>query len=485
LKNISKENSTMRKSIFVKQIPAHRIKLSLIAAALIVAGMPMLGHAEDLTQIYGLARQADPTLAGADANKGATQEGVPQARAALLPQISGSWGYNHADQGSKGPNTTFVEDQVGNFGLITTDASARSRPANLLLTQSLFNWGNITRLRGANALAEGAEYTYDAASQDLLVRTATAYFGVLTAEDQLVFTQLNEKSLAKQLDQAEQSFEVGLKAITDVHVARAQHDAAVAQVITAQNAVETAREGVIQIIGKTFGDLKKLRDPLPLEKPSPADAQAWVDLANKQNPTIASAQKSVDSAEFNISTQRSGHYPTLSASVSRSDTPSWGSTNEYAAGQRFSIPNNNALSTATTIGVTLNIPIFTGGLVTSQTRQAVFQRDAAQDQLELQRRTIVANTRNAYRAVIAGISEVEATKASVVSAQSALDATQAGYEVGTKTIVDVLISQSTLLSAQSSYSQARHQFVLSGLQLKEAAGVVATKDLESVNALLE
>ena len=470
----------MRKSILSKRVP-----LILLATALAIAGLPLSAGAEDLVRIYQQAREADPTLAAADANKNVTEEGVPQARSALLPQINGSYGYTHSDQGSKGPNTNFIPDSAGNFALITTVAAARNRPANLMLTQSLFNWGNITRLRGADALAEGAQYTYDAASQDLLVRTATAYFGVLTAEDQLSFAQLNEKSLQKQLDQAEQRFEVGLSAITDVHVARAQHDAAVAQVIVAQNAVETAREGVTQIIGKTFGDLKKLRDPLPLDKPTPADGQAWVDLANKQNPVLASAQKSVDAAEYNISTQRSGHYPTLSASVTRSDTPSWGSASEFASGQQFSIPNNNGLSTATTIGVTLNIPIFSGGLVTSQTRQAVYQRDAAQDQLELQRRTIVANTRNAYRAVIAGISEVEATKAAVVSAQSALDATQAGFEVGTKTIVDVLISQSTLLNAQSSYSQARHQFVLSGLQLKQAAGVVQAKDLEAVNALLE
>lgn len=480
----------MRKSIQLQRAPLGRLKASpirmgLLAAALAVATLPLPSQAEDLAQIYQLARQADPTLAAADANKNATEESVPQARSAMLPQINGSYGFAHSDQGSKGPNTSFVQDQVGNFGIITTDASGRSRPGNLMLTQSIFNWGNITRLRSAHALAEGAQYTYDAASQDLLVRTATAYFGVLTAEDQLTFAQLNEKSLAKQLDQAEQRFQVGLSAITDVHVARAQHDAAVAQVITAQNAVETAREGVTQIIGKDFGDLKKLRDPLPLEKPTPADAQAWVDLANKQNPVLASAQRSVDSAEDNISTQRSGHYPTLSGSITRNDTPSWGSVNEFASGQKFSIPSNNNLSTATTIGVTLNIPIFSGGLVSSQTRQAVFQRDAAQDQLELQRRTVVANTRNAYRAVIAGISEVEATKAAVVSAQSALDATQAGFEVGTKTIVDVLISQSTLLNAQSAYSQARHQFVLSGLQLKESAGVVAAKDLDAVNSLLE
>jgi len=460
-----------------------RFKLSLLAAA-ITACVPMLASAEDLVQIYQQARQADPTLAAADANKNITDEGVPQARSALLPQINGSYGYTHSDSGTKGLDTT-SPDSAGNFGLITSDSSGRSRPANIQLTQTIFNWSSISHLRSANSLAEGAEFTYDAASQDLLVRTSIAYFGVLTAEDQLTFAQLNEKSLQKQLDQAQQRFEVGLSAITDVHVAKAQHDAAVAQVITAENAVQTARESVVQIIGKNFGELKKLRDPLPLDKPTPGDAQGWVDLANAQNPSLASAQKSVDAAEHNISAQRAGHYPTLNASVVRGDTPSWGTLNQYFAGQHLNTPTNNGLVTNTTVGVTLNIPIFSGGLTSSLTRQAVFQRDAAQDQLELTRRTVMANTRNAYRAVIAGISEVEATKAAVVSAQSALDATQAGFEVGTKTIVDVLISQSTLLQAQSSYSQARHQFVLSGLELKQAAGVVAAKDVESVNALLE
>ena len=474
----------MRTSVPVQRAGLQRFKLSVLAATL-AACIPAFASAEDLVQIYQQARQSDPTLAAADANKNVTGEGVPQARSALLPQINGTYGYSHSDSGSKGLDTTVIPDQAGNFALVTTDIAGRSRPANLMLTQSLFNWGNISRLRSANALAEGAEFTYDAASQDLLVRTATAYFGVLTAEDQLTFAQLNEKSLQKQLDQAQQRFEVGLSAITDVHVAKAQHDAAIAQVIIAENAVQTARESVVQITGKEFGELKKLRDPLPLEKPEPADAQSWVDLASKQNPQLASAQKSVDAAEHNISAQRAGHFPTLSASITRSDTPSWGTVNEFAGGQHFTIPGNNALSTDTTIGVTLNVPIFTGGLVSSQTRQAVYQRDAQQDQLELVRRTVFANTRNAYRAVIAGISEVEAAKAAVVSAQSALDATQAGFEVGTKTILDVLTSQSTLLQAQSSYSQARHQFVLSGLQLKEAAGIVAAKDVEAVNALLE
>ena len=317
------------------------------------------------------------------------------------------------------------------------------------------------------------------------MRTATAYFGVLTSEDQLSFAQANEKALARQLDQAEQRYQVGLSAITDVHEARANHDSAVASVISAQNAVDTARETVSQITGKEFGDLKKLREQLPLEKPQPTELQAWVDVAVKQSPLLMSKLHSLQAAEYNISTQRSGHLPTLSAQLIRTDTPAWGSNSTAYAGSNLGTFPASGLSNNTAIGVTLNVPIFTGGLVQSQVRQAIFQRDTAQDQVELQRRAVVANTRNSYRAVMAGISEVEATKQAVVSAQSALDATQAGFEVGTRTIVDVLLSQQQLFQAQSAYSQARHQFVLSGLLLKESAGVVEVKDIEAVNALLE
>ena len=462
----------------------------MLAVLATVATAPV--QAEDLMQIYLQARQADPTLAIADATKLATDEDVPEARAALLPQISASLGYLHNDGGSSSttPLTNAdgspVVDAAGNAVLVpqSTQFRDRSRQAQGMLTQSLFNWGNITRLRGARETAAASNSDYDAALQDLIVRTATAYFGVLTNEDQLTFANANEKALARQLDQAEQRYQVGLSAITDVHNARANHDSAVAQVITAQNNLDTARESISQITGKEFGDLKKLRDQMQLTKPEPTDMASWVDTAVKQNPTLASRQHSLGAAEYNISTQRSGHLPTLNASIVRTDTPAWGNSTTAFGNSLFG-SSDRGLQANTTIGVTLNVPIFTGGLVSAQTRQAVYQRDAAQDQVELQRRTVVANTRNAYRAVIAGISEVEATKQAVVSAQSSLEATQAGFEVGTRTIVDVLLAQQTLFQAQSAYSQARHAFVISGLQLKEAAGVVDVKDLESVNALLE
>jgi outer membrane protein len=465
------------------------MQLAALTAAIAFATNP--AAAEDLIQIYQQAHSSDPTLAIAESTKFATDQDIPIARAPLLPQIAASLAYLHDDNYARSQSPQLVTsetDPIGNYELLPFDGTnnTRSRQGQVTATQSIFNWGNIERLRQARETAASSDSDFDGAAQDLMVRTATAYFGVLTAEDQLKFAQLNEKSLLKQLDQAEQRYEVGLSAITDVHVARAQHDAAVAQVITAQNAVDTARESLVQITGKDFGDLKKLREQLPLERPQPDQVQAWVDLANTSSPQIASKQHALGAAEHNVGAFRAGHYPTISASIVRTDTPSWGTTNSVIPGITSSGTfHTNGLLGDTTIGVTLAVPIFSGGLVTAQTRQAAFQRDTAQDDLELTRRLVFANTRNAYRAVMAGISEVEATRQAVVSAQSGLDATQAGFEVGTKTILDVLTSQSTLLNAQSAYSQARHQFVLSGLQLKDSAGVLEVKDMEAVNSLLE
>ena len=459
------------------------LRLTALAAALTCAAAP--AGAEDLMQIYDQARQADPTFAIADASRLVAEGGADAARAALLPQISASLEYLHSDSNvrSVGPQ----EDSAGNFVLLPDihEAKNRERQAQGQVSQSLFNWANVERWRSARATRESVGSDYDAAAQELVVRTATAYFAVLTAEDQLAFAQANEKALARQLDQAEQRYQVGLSAITDVHEARAHHDTARAQVITAQNNLDSLREAISQITGKNFGELKKLREQLPLEKPEPAELESWVDTALKQSPLIASRAHALDAARLNVDAQRAGHYPTLSASLVRTDTPAWSNTSGVSFGQAFGPFHGNSLSGATTIGVTLNVPIFTGGLVHAQVHQAIGQREIAQDQEELTRRSVVAGTRNAYRSVIAGISEVEATKQAVVSAQSALDATQAGFEVGTRTIVDVLLSQQQLFQAQSEYSQARHQFVLSGLQLKQAAGVVAAKDLEGVNALLE
>ncbi|HVT32958.1 MAG TPA: TolC family outer membrane protein [Rhodanobacteraceae bacterium] len=457
----------------------------LTLALSLALGVP-LAHADDLMQVYQEARASDPTLAGAEATKLATDENVDQARAQLLPHVSADLSFSRARAGENGQGFLPVDPNDPTADPIPfngTTSTSYDRNISGTLTQPLVDISLWTSLKSSRYTAKAGAATYDAAQQQLIVGTAQAYFGVLTALDALKFADANEKALNRQLEQAQQRFEVGLAAITDVNDAKAQHDAAVANVIGAQNAVDQARETVRQLTNKEPGDFKKLREDLPLDHPNPDDPKAWVDLALKQNPALTSSSLQVDAANANVNTARAGHLPTLNATLRYGRDMQWGRTDvgvgpdvpSYAGDPKW----------GSSIGLTLSVPIFTGGLTQSRVRQAIYNRDFAQDQYEVNRRQIEAATRNNFRSVIAGASEVEATKAAVVSAQSSVEATQAGYEVGTRTIVDVLISQQTLLQAQSNYSQARHAFVIDGLLLKQAAGVIEVKDLALINALLE
>ena len=467
-----------------------RIRSLPLALAVALTIGASAAHADDLMQVYQEARAADPTLAGAEATKLATDENVDQARSQLLPQIAASLDFTRTHGGDNGTSFVNVPTPDDPNATIPVDGITRtsySRTLGAQLNQSILDISRWTALKASKYTANAGAATYDAAQQALLVRVATAYFNVLSALDVLKFADANEKALNRQLEQAQQRFEVGLAAITDVNDAKAQHDQAVAAVIADQNAVDQAREAVRQITNKEPGELKKLREELPLDHPNPDDPKAWVEVALKQNPTLSSAAYQVDAANANINSARAGHLPTITGTLGYSQAPAWSDSRFGGAPAGF--PNEFHDSSdpkwGSTIGITLNVPIFSGGLTQSRVRQAIHNRDFAQDQYELNRRLVEATTRNDFRSVIAGASEVEATKAAVVSAQSSVEATQAGYEVGTRTIVDVLISQQTLLQAQSSYSAARHTFVLNGLLLKQAAGVIEVKDLEAINALLE
>ncbi len=461
-------------------MPLSRSLQAALALAFVAAAP--LAQADDLMQIYTEARASDPQLAGAEATNLATAENVDQARSSLLPQIGASLGYQRI-RGSNG-GTEFITNPDGTLTPVdvTTSSTTFGRTLGGRLDQSILDLSKWTAVKAARATAKAGDSTFEAAQQDLLVRVATAYFAVLTAEDALKFAQSNEQALNRQMEQAQQRFEVGLSAITDVNDAKAQHDTAVANVITAQNTLDDNREALRQLTDKPPGELRKLREKLPLDKPTPEDPEQWVGVAVERNPALESYAHQLEAANANINTARAGHLPTLNGSVVYTKNPSWGDSRSTFDDEDF---HSNNERWSTTVGVTLSVPIFSGGYTQSRVRQSIYNRDAAQDQYELQKRLVERSTRNSYRAVIAGASQVEATGQAVVSAQSSLDATQAGYEVGTRTIVDVLISQQQLLQAQSSYSQARHAFVLNGLLLKQAAGIIEVSDLEAVNALLE
>lgn len=457
----------------------HTRSLSL-ALAVALGSVASLAHADDLIQIYGEARLSDPALAGAEATRDATNENIVQARSALLPQIGASLGYQQAHGSTAGPEVVINDD--GSQTLLDFGYDSYGRTLSGRLDQSIFDLSRWADLSTAKSTGLAGDSNYHAAEQDLLLRVATAYFEVLSAEDTLVFDKSNEEALARQLEQAQQRFEVGLSAITDVNDAKAQHDTAVANVIVSQNTVEDTKEALRQLTNRQPGELKKLREKLPLDRPNPEDPEAWVATALEMNPNLDSLAYQVDAANSNINSARSGHLPTLSGSLVYSDSPTWSDNDATRINDAFHA-NTNRWST--TVGLSLNVPIFSGGYTSSRVRQSIHNRDYAQDVFEERKRLVERNIRNSYRAVFAGASEVEATGQAVLSAQSSLDATQAGYEVGTRTIVDVLISQRQLLSAQSSYSLARHRFVLNGLRLKTAAGTIEVSDLEAVNTLLE
>ncbi|WP_306581633.1 TolC family outer membrane protein [Dokdonella sp.] len=460
-------------------------RIRILPLALLLA-CSTAAQAEDLLQIYQLARSSDPTLAGAQATKLATDENVDQARAQLLPQIGINLNFSAAHSGENGSLQMPVDPLNPSLGYVTVDGvthSTRTRSTSATLNQSIVDISKWTALKASRYTAQAGAATYDAAQQQLLVGTAQAYFNVLTALDALKFADANEKALARQLEQAQQRFDVGLAAITDVNDAKAQHDQAVATVINNRNAVDTARETVRQLTNQEPGEFKHLREDVPLDHPTPDDPAAWVTVALAHNPSLQAAAYNVDAANANINSARAGHLPTLNGSLTYGRAPTWGDTryNGYPSTPNYA----GDPKWGSTVMLSLQVPIFSGGYTQSRVRQTIHQRDFAQDQFELNRRQVEAATRNNYRSVIAGASAVEATRAAVVSAQSSVEATRAGYEVGTRTIVDVLISQQTLLQAQSQYSAARHAFVMNGLLLKQAAGVVELKDLEAINALLE
>jgi outer membrane protein len=442
------------------------MRLKLLTLALALSAFPLAGHSEDLLDAYREARANDPVLSQAEATRLATGEGVTQARALMLPQLNGSFGLTQQQSGSN----------LSNSSIAGSDHS-RTRALSATLTQTVVDLSQWANLSAARSTAESQDATYQAAVQDLYVRVTTAYFGVLTSQDALIFAKANEDAYKEAYDQADQRFKVGLSAITDVYQAKSYYELAKAQTIAAQNTLNDSREALTQITGKPVGELKKLREDLPLTPPNPADPNQWVQAALASNATIQAGQYTVESAEHSINAARAGHLPTLNASVSRGKDSTWLQHGNY------NVPGNGEYGT--TVGLSVNIPIFSGGATQSRVRQSIYQRDEAQDSLESTRRQVVRDTLNYYRSVLAGISQVEANKASVDSGQKALEATRAGFDVGTQTMLNVLNAIQTLTQAESSYSQSRHGLVLDQLQLKESAGSIDLKDVEMVNAMLQ
>jgi outer membrane protein len=455
------------------------LRLSTLSLALLLAGVSAQAHATDLMQAYDLARQSDPQLAGSEAQKRAQGEGVVQARANLLPQISADVSFSKSD-GRRSGNQAFA----GSVTQINSNYSSSSdRSSGVVLNQSIYDHSNYTRLGASRARAEQAEFQYAAADDSLIVRVADAYFRVLTNIETLASARAQERAVKRQLDQADKRLEVGLAPITDVHEARARHDIAQADAIAAANALDDAYEALAEITGQPVEHLKGLAANYQPENTDPRTLEDWVKLAEDNNPTLKADQEALAAAEKDIGTARAGHYPTLSAKASYSDDANWGDSTTRAFPPVSALPTGSS-TTGSSFGITLSIPIFSGFATQSRVRQAIDLRDLAADQLEQQKRAILHQTRTAYRSLIAGKAEVEARRQAVVSAKAAYEAGEAGLEVGTRTIVDVLIAEQQLFQARTDYANARNTFMVNLLKLKQAAGILEVSDMEAVNRAL-
>ncbi len=455
------------------------LRLRPLTFALLVAGLSGQAHATDLMQAYELARQSDPQFAASEAQRNASQEGVVQSRSALLPQVNGDITFGDSRGRSSG-NQQFAGTTTP---ISSSYSTGNSRGSGVSVDQSIYNHSNYTRLGSSKARAEQADATLDAASDLLIIRVADAYFNVLTAIDTLASSRAEERSVKRQLDQAEKRLEVGLAPITDVHDARARYDTSRANAITAGNLLDDAYEALAEITGQPTENLKGLSLDF---RPSPLDARTgddWVKLATETNPTLKASELALVAAEKDVSTARAGHYPTLGFRASYGDNANWGDSLTRALPADILRESGNS-STNTQFGLTLSVPIFSGFATQSRVREALYNRDVAADQLEQQKRTITRQTRNAYRSLVAGQAEVEARRLAVVSAKAAYEAGEAGLEVGTRTIVDVLIAQQQLFLARTEYSRSRHAYLVNELRLKQAAGILEATDLEATNRML-
>ncbi len=442
--------------------------------------MPGIGHAASLLEVYQQALQSDPRIHEAEARRLAALEAEPQARGVYLPQInaSGRW-QDFSSESSSSSEFPGVGSQD-----FTRDQRYEETAWQVELRQTLFRWDQIVGLRRADKLVAKAEADREAAQQDLVIRVGQTYFDVLGAEDRLTSLHKNRLAIARQLEQAKQRFEVGLIAITDVQESQAAYDQAVADEIGAKRVLATAREFLREITGEYVSNLSAPGDEFPMRTPSPAGEGDWVDMALAQNLVLVSSRLDEKLARDEISFRRNGHYPTvdLVANIGESDRPGEVRSDLNADPDSFFPSDNNFKSDS--IGVQVTFPIFAGGSTSSRVREAVYLHRASREQLQRVTRETERATRDAYLGVLSEMSRVEALEQAVESSQTALEATQAGFDVGTRTIVDVLDSQFALYRSITLFYQARYDYLMNALRLKQAAGNLQIQDLEEIDQWL-
>ncbi|MCZ6498773.1 MAG: TolC family outer membrane protein [Gammaproteobacteria bacterium] len=462
---------------------------SILYRLITVAGLLALAQPgsaqEDLMNVYQRALQNDPLIREAEAIYLASLEARPQARSNLLPQFSFSVSATTSDSKDPTPTTNFQTGQPS-LAVISSQTERDSTSLSLNLNQTIFDKNQFVTLRQADKRVLRAETDYQLAKQDLIIRVAEAYFEVLAAEDTLSAEQAAREAIGRQLEQAQRRFEVGLIAITDVQESQSGYDLSIATEISAQRILATAREFLREIVNAYITELAGPAEQIPLLSPQPDDVDAWVRVSMDQNLALNSSRIAADIASDDIDIQRGSRLPTLRLSGSYSESDSDTIRSTFFADPTFNTVNP---STSAPEGYSLSlnfvVPLYTGGFNSSRIQQAVYQHRATMETLERIARQTERQTRDAYLGVISEISRVRALRQAVQSSEIALQATEAGFQVGTRTTVDVLISQNTLARARTNFARSRYDYILNVLGLQQAAGSLSVDDLDQINGWLE
>ena len=436
-----------------------KLKPILLATLLAASGW---AQAADLLETFHAAQANDPVFAAARATQQAGQEKLPQGRSLLMPSIN------------LNANTTFNNQNARYQGFLSPasgDYNYNSNGYGVTLVQPLFRQQNWQAYSESELQAAQAAIQLKIAEQDLILRTAQAYFDVLIAQDSVGLAEAQKTSISEQLEQAKRNFDVGSATITDTLEAQARFDLTGAQQIAAQNNLEIKRSALQQLINAMPKDLKPLGKEFKLEAPQPADMDKWVETAQSGNLQLAIAQASAEIADKEVARNRGGHYPTVDLVANYSNNSTGG------------VMAND--TTSRSVGVQLNMPLFQGGAVNSKWREAEANRERARQELENVRRNVAQLTRQAYLGVVSGIAQVQALQQALASSVSVLDASKLGHEVGVRTNLDVLNAQQQLYSTRRDLYQAQYNYLVSELQLKAAVGSLGEDNLSKVNQALQ
>lgn len=447
---------------------------SLTTALLVCSGIVCnsAAYAVDLLGVYQTAAEQDPVIGAAKAAYAATKEQLPQARSALLPNLGGN--VSTSKNVREFPGAIDTNPASPTFGQSYQGQTYNDHGWNAQLRQPIVNVASWFTVGSASASVEAAGYDLAAQEQDLIVRVVQAYLNILRAQDRLDTTNAEITAVKRQLEQVQQRFDVGLVAITDVLESQAAYDNAVVRGIQAEGDYAISFETLSTLTGQSYDALDRLSDQLPIVDPDPYNEETWVATAMSTNHGISSANAQLKAARRDIRAKQSGHLPTVDATVTQ--------THNVTGGQNFF---GTDTTEQTIYGLQLSVPLYTGGLTRSRVRQANATADRAKELLLSQQLNVTRDTRNLYKSVTTDVIRVRARLKAIRSAQSALEATQTGYEVGTRNIVDVLQAQQRLYSSQFDYADSRYNYVLNLMRLKQVVGTLSQQDLTELNTFMD